>query len=409
MVNKDLEKKLINLIKDKAKMSDEQINIMIKETMEEYNNLLDFSGALVIIAKNYDIDLSPFDGTNDSGKDVKFTSVKDIKGDSKDINIVGLISEILPLKSYKKKDNSDGFYFKFEVQEKTDTIPVIAWEPLHNLLDLPDFKIGSIVKILSAYAKKGLKDQIELHLSKNSQVELEPSEVDNKLLPTEFVDLAFTELNSINSPQKDLNIRVRVKSIFPIKNYNKPDGSESQFMKIILADSSGEKPMVIFDEKVNDFKQINPNDIITVSKIYSKRNKIAPDLIELIPSANSLVTVVVPSTEVVPVPSNYAPIVPIDEFKKQPAKGSVKGTLVGKEPLKVIQSKNGPLNLVKIKIMDDSGQISINFWGDDVSVLDSINEGAEIIIYDLYGKTNTYTKEIEGNYSRSSRVVQSNK
>ena len=183
-----------------------------------------------------------------------------------------------------------------------------------------------------------------------------------------------------------MNIRVRVKSIFPIKNYNKPDGSESQFMKIILADSSGEKPMVIFDEKVNDFKQINPNDIITVSKIYSKRNKIAPDLIELIPSANSLVTVVVPSTEVVPVPSNYAPIVPIDEFKKQPAKGSVKGKLVGKEPLKVIQSKNGPLNLVKIKIMDDSGQISINFWGKDVSVLDSINEGAEIIIYDLYGK-----------------------
>lgn len=173
-----------------------------------------------------------------------------------------------------------------------------------------------------------------------------------------------------------------------------------------VSDSSGEIPLLVFDEKVKDFKDIKTNDIITISKVNARRNKLTPELIELVPSKLSLVSVVVSSEEVQITPSNYSPIVTIEEFKKQPSKGSIKGIYAGKDPKKTIQTKNGPIDLVKIKLIDDTNQIFVNFWGDDIKSLEKIQEGVEITIYDIFGKTNTYTKEIEGNYSRSSRISQ---
>ncbi len=402
----NFEEIILEALRKKAGLTDETIEKMTKEIIKEYANLLDRSGALVLIAKNHGIDLSDFGEQSSEKKQENITPINEIKEDSKGLTIIGIIIEILPLKTYKKKDNSEGFFFKFKIKDKTGEIWIVAWEPLHTLINLPEFKIGNILKISNAFPKKDQKNKLELYLSKGSSVELELKEGYNDLLPSEIPEEEYKQLDSIKDSDKEINLRVRVKDVFPIRTYKKPNGEESQFIKFTVSDSSGEKPLLVFDEKVKDFKDIKVNDIITVSKVNARRNKMTPELIELVPSKFSLVSVVVPSSEVQITPSNYSPIVSIQEFKKQPNKGSIKGIFAGKEPLKTIQTKNGPLDLVKIKLIDDTGQLIVNFWGDDIKHLEKIQEGLEFILYDIVGKTNTYTKEIEGTYSKSSRITQ---
>ncbi len=402
----NLEENIVDVLRKRANLSDDAIEKMTKKIIEEYANLLDRSGALVLLAKNYGIDLSAYGEPPSEEKQENITPIKEIKEEIKSLNIIGIISEILPLKTYKKKDNSDGFFFKFKVKDKTGEAVVVAWEPLHSLINLPDFKIGNIVKISNAFPKKDQKDNLELYLSKFSGVELEIKEVYNDLLPSEIPEEEYKQLSSIVDSDKEINLRVRVKDVYPVKTYKKPTGEESQFMKLIVSDSSGEKSLLVFDEKVKEFKEIKVNDIITISKVNARKNKLTPELIELVPSKYSLVSVVVPSNEVQITPSNFAPVVPIEEFKKQPSKGSIKGIYGGKEPQKTVQTKNGALDLVKIKVIDDTSQLIVNFWGEDIKHLENIQEGLEVAIYDIIGKTNTYTKEIEGSFSKSSRITQ---
>ena len=400
------QEKIIQKIIEKSGKSREKINEMIEDIINEYQNLLDNSGALVFLANKLGVEISDKSlDENHEDQITVYTMIKDLNEKNESVNLIGVIVDIFPIRSFKRKDNSDGYFSKFILKDKSNATEIIAWEPVHEIVKMNNFRKGSILKIIGGNVKKGKSGGFEVHLSKKSKIEFENENIDKNILPSELSEEIFSNLNTIKENDKDLSVRGRVKRVFTPKNYTKPTGESSIYQKIMISDYSGEKTLVIFDEKVSDFKMIREDDIITVSKVYAKRNKFNTELLDLFYSAQSLVNVVVPAKETQIFPDNYAPIIDIVEFKKEPSNASIRGILSTKESLKTIDTKNGPLNLIKIKLTDNTGNLFVNFWGPDIDLLSNIEEGAEISLFDVWGKTNTYSKEIEANFTKKSRVL----
>ncbi|MDH5459731.1 MAG: OB-fold nucleic acid binding domain-containing protein [Candidatus Bathyarchaeota archaeon] len=111
---------------------------------------------------------------------------------NKKVNITGIVKELFPISTFKRRDSSSGKVMRFTLADETAEIPVVVWNEKVDELE-KTLKKGVKLQVVNAKVKKAISKGLEIHVNAGTYVEaLAPAE--------EFLKIADLkeDLNHVN-------------------------------------------------------------------------------------------------------------------------------------------------------------------------------------------------------------------
>lgn len=90
-----------------------------------------------------------------------------------DVDIEAKVVRIFPPKSFEK-DEKEGKVQNLVAADKSGSIRVTIWN--ENVDKLEDLKEGDIIRVQHGYVKEGFRDDVEFHLGRKAEVEVNPND-----------------------------------------------------------------------------------------------------------------------------------------------------------------------------------------------------------------------------------------
>lgn len=111
---------------------------------------------------------------------------------NKKVNITGIVKELFPISTFKRRDSSSGKVMRFTLADETAEMPVVVWNEKVDELE-KTLKKGVKLQMVNAKVKKAISKGLEIHVNAGTYVEaLAPAE--------EFLKIADLkeDLNHVN-------------------------------------------------------------------------------------------------------------------------------------------------------------------------------------------------------------------
>lgn len=349
-------KKLKKKVAEALSISEEELDEMIKEKIKEFGGILLKDAALMMIAKEHGIDIDK--------KEVEEFSIKDIEEGQINVEITGIVTDVSDVKTFKRKDGTEGKYRRIVIADKTGTIGMTLWDDLAEM----DIKIGDILKIKRARARKW-SDRLEL--SSTSETKIEKLENYEGELPKikEVYDIG--EL----SPGMTATFEGEVISSLPIKEFKKADGSLGRLKSFIVKDETGSIRVTLWDD-LTDI-DVSRGDYVRVRgyirKGYYGGLECTASNVEILKKGEK-----VESEEV-----NIGDLPKYEDGELV----SVKGRVIAISNKRSVDL-NGEVAKVQELLLDNgTGRVRVSFWRGKTALLENIKEGDLVRITNCRVKT----------------------
>ncbi|MFB0561582.1 MAG: DUF2240 family protein [Candidatus Lokiarchaeia archaeon] len=134
--------------------------------------------------------------------------IKDLQPDMRSVNIEGRVVSVSDIREFTRKDGSSGRMIPFTIADDTAGVRVVAWgDHVENLSGLSE---GDTIKIQRAYTRTGLQGEIEAHLGRFSEVELNTLEIEIKDVKLDVKPKAKGLMRkNISELEENQNVEVR--------------------------------------------------------------------------------------------------------------------------------------------------------------------------------------------------------
>lgn len=176
---------IIQKIKEKANISEEEINLKINKKLKQLSGLISKEGAAHIVANELGVKLLE----RVSGR----LQIKNILTGMRDVETVGRVVAAYPPRTFQSGERT-GKVGSFVLGDETGTIRIVCWGSLADTV--AKLKESLIVKILGGYVRER-NAQKEVHLNERGKVIINP--------PGETVgDIKITRAPSNRKNIKDL-------------------------------------------------------------------------------------------------------------------------------------------------------------------------------------------------------------
>ncbi|MHA1584673.1 MAG: OB-fold nucleic acid binding domain-containing protein [Promethearchaeota archaeon] len=406
----DLEE-TIQKICNKAKLSREDLEKKVKTQIEELSGLIDEEGALLIVAKNYGIDLKE---NQEAAKSETDLLIKDLKPRI-NASIVGRITDINDIRTFTRKDGGQGSLLTFIIADKSGMIRCLAWgEPHTQIVNEQNFTTGEIIRVINGYVKEGRSGTLEFNIGARSRLQLQPDEVDLSNIP-ENIDQSskITPLNELSLSSLNFTIEGYVSNIFQPKTFKRKNGTEGVRASLSITDRQETVFITFWGDHCDKIKNIQVGQKINITKLTPKKNYRDPNKIDLTATHSTSIKILEDSNETnIPLSSNgITPTqYPNDQLltiKDLVGKGgfaSIEGIIQEIEDIKSISTRSGTnTNLQKLILADETGAIRINIWGDLVN--SELKVGDVLRFEGIMGQINNYSKRMEGTLTRNGKIV----
>ncbi len=161
---------VISKIKKETNLSEDEINLKIKDKIKDLEGLVSEEGAAYIIANELGVSLL------DSVKHSKML-VENISGGMKSVDFVGKVTRVFQPRHWEK-GKKKGTVASLVLADKTGTIRLVIWDERVHLIAKGELKEGDIVRIKNGSAKQNNRGEREIHLNWNSQLIINPENVE---------------------------------------------------------------------------------------------------------------------------------------------------------------------------------------------------------------------------------------
>ena len=155
--------RIIEKIKERANISEEEISKKIEEKMVQLSGLISKEGAAHIIANELGVKL--FEEV--SGK----LQIKNILAGMRDVETVGKVQQISQINEFQRKDGSPGKVANLVIADETGSIRTVLWGSQTDIIK--EIKENDLVKITFGYVKENNK-RLEIHLNEKSGLTVNP-------------------------------------------------------------------------------------------------------------------------------------------------------------------------------------------------------------------------------------------
>jgi replication factor A1 len=255
---------IIAKVSKKSGLSREEILDKIKQKKDELSGLVSEEGAAYIVANELGVE------TKNRIIDANL-KVKDVSLDMRSVNVVGRVKELYGVREFESKGRR-GKVANLEIMDDTGSIRIVLW----NVSDIEkvennQVKKGDVVRIENGYVKEGYRGGVEINLGNKGRLNEEPEDVNEDELPKVVEGGAggVGKLSDIQ-PNTPYGFAGKVLRKFDIRTFEKADRS-GKVGAMIVADDSGSRRFVLWNEKTDLMDKINVGDVLKVDSAYAKQ------------------------------------------------------------------------------------------------------------------------------------------
>ena len=259
---------IIEKIKEKAGLSDREIETRVKDKLDQLSGLISEEGALHIIANELGVKI-----LEDPGK----LQIKNVLAGMRNVELTGKVVNIYEVRSFEK-DNRKGKVGSFLIGDETGVIRIVAWNDKADILS--KLKESDIIKIENGYARDN-RGRMEVHMGEKTKITIAPSdikdiEVKDKAERKKIADLKESENNieilgtivQVFDPRffevcPECNRRVKEKEDgFYCDEHNKVEPSYAYVLNLFLDDGTENVRVVLWRNQVQNLFNMTNEQII---------------------------------------------------------------------------------------------------------------------------------------------------
>jgi replication factor A1 len=288
-----------------------------------------------------------------------------------DVTVVGRVIAVFPPKSSKK-----GKAASLIIADKSGTLRVVLWNDKVAYAEQNEVKVGQIVKFRHGYTREGSLGNVELHIGEKGEIEIEPKYVKKDVFPT--IPELTTNVGALTSTLKNKRVNVigKVNKIFRTSTFTRQDSTAGKVMRLTLADETGEIPIVVWNEKVDEAEKLAREGV----KLYianAKVKKAFGEGLELHVDSRSYLNIF----------TEEPGLLKIADLKEGLKGICIEGEVATKPMLRDVKtSKVETVKLAVFEIRDETGKIWVSAWRKHAEKAANLKVGERIAIKNAYVK-----------------------
>jgi len=301
-------------------------------------------------------------------------SIRDLIPGLNDVTVVGRVVAVFPSKTFEA--NKSGKVASLLIADENSILRIVLWNDKTEVMESGKVKVGHIIRFSHGYTKEDYSGRVELHVRKRSEIEINPKDVEAKDYPT--ISKFVTKIGEITQSHKNkrANITGTVKKLFPPSTFTRRDSTSGKVMRFIFADETGEIPVVVWNEKVDELEETLRKDV-KLQLVNAKVKKTISKGLEIHVNSQTYIEAI-QSTE------RFSKIADLREGLKHV---NVKGAVATKQMLRNVKTSKAELaKLAVFEVKDETGKIWVSAWRKHADTVSNLKVGDKIIIKNAYAK-----------------------
>lgn len=292
-----------------------------------------------------------------------------------DVTVVGRVIAVFPAKISDKKNKRVRFA-RMLVADKSGTIRVVLWNDKAEFADSDKIRVGQIVRFSHGYTKEGRLGHVELHIGEKGEVDTNPQEAKDEDYPT--IEELSTKIGGITSAfkNKKVNLIGELREIFQESTFERKNKTIGKVVRFILADETGEIPVVVWNEKVDEVREILKKGF-KLQVVNGKAKKALNGKLEIHADNETYIDLF----------KHEKSFLKIANLKEGMRDVNVEGEVITKPFLRMVKtSRNETVKLTVFEIKDETGSIWVSAWREDAEKAANLKVGDKVTVKNAYVK-----------------------
>jgi len=318
---------------------------------------------------------------SDRDEKTEYTKISDLKISMSNVNVVGRIKEIRPIKKFQTAKRS-GQLARIILTDATGDVTVVMWDKTAEIVNSDKIKVGSTISIRNGYTKEGLDKNPEVHVGGLSRILIEPKNIDEKRTK-DLPKIEETVKKVGELKENDIaSTEGRILYLYPKSEFERSDGKTGQRASMIIEDETGKLRVVLWDVNADRVANFSDGDVIKVENGQVRGGNRG---LEIHVGTRGRV---LSSDAKIDLPKRVEnKVYKIGEIETGLENVDVSGRVMRILPIKEFSSGDRTGKLASLIVVDDTGISRIVLWGDRTDYLKDINQGDIVLV------KNGYTKE----------------
>ncbi len=313
--------------------------------------------------------------------DVKI-KIADLDSNLEFVDIVGRVIAVTAPREFERSDKSVGKVSTLRIIDETGQSRVSVWGDKADQVE--DIEQGDAVKLESASVREGLGKTPELHIDWRSRIVKSPEPEEVEKLP-EF-EKKLLKIEEIEPDMPVLSLAAKVQRTFPVKEFDREDGSSGRVMNVVLSDETGTIRASFWDEMVDDGKKLSPGDVILLENARSALG--LRDRPEVRIGRSTKIKINPESIEIGEMKPTQIKLSGLEEGLESI---EVAGRVVNLSEVKEFTRSNKSEGKVSsFTLGDDTGTARVTLWGSKADMANRIEEGDIVKIEEAYSVSGNY-------------------
>ena len=225
----EIDELIEEILRQKTDVDEKQLRELIEEKKKKVGSgYLTDSGAAFLVASDFDVHLEVVTPSE--------LPLKDVYVGANEVSVVGRVFTITPIKTFNKKDGTEGKYRRLTIFDKETFIAITLWDDHTNLIEDRGLTQDQLVRIKKGYVKSGLDGNPIIHLGKNGDLENVDDNDENKI---PLIDKITKDILSVTTSETNLALTGVVKSLPKISEFKKKDGTPGKVLNLYLTNVTG--------------------------------------------------------------------------------------------------------------------------------------------------------------------------
>lgn len=390
---KDLEEQINKIVSVTGKTYNEVLD-EIRREIDKFTGLIDEEGAIVLLFKKYNIS---YNNVNDPDSIEYITPINKIVKKDRNINLMGLLKSLYPIKTFGKKTGETGRLRKGIIQDKTGSISFILWD--ENVDRIKDNDINKPISIVNASSNLSQNGKYEISVGSLSRI-IQDDLIKYDFLPSNNT-MNFQKISDISLNNQFASISGTIISIDSCKSYNKKTGEIGSRQSIKFKDESQSITIIVFwDKDTEILKNLNIGDNIQFTDLRVKSQYKNKELIEFMYSTTSTYKII---------NKNNSQLISIKQLYDNKTKGflgNIECYVLEIIEFKSISTKTGETKyLLRLSVKDYSAQSVLTLWNDLAIEYQNVELNSKFTITNVYLKRDVIFNTAEIALSRSSEIT----
>ena len=251
--------------------------------------------------------------------------IEEIEAEMLTLGLAAKVRRVLPLQEFRRDDGTPGKVVSVILADDTGTIRASFWGGGADLAQM--LKPDDVLLLHNAYARIGLAGKTEVHVGKNTEVEINPPGVEiGELRPSRI------KLGELEPGMDALEVIGRVVEVSKPREFTRADGRKGRVASLTIGDQTGAVRASLWQEHAEKAEEIKAGDVVRLLNCYSTLGLLGrPELhlggqggIEINPAT----TEELPPADVLKLAAPAPKRVSIGEIKKEGVRVQVRGTVV---------------------------------------------------------------------------------